>query len=330
MTRVLLIGGGGYVGVELQRFLCKNNYSVRVFDTFWFSRGKWPQASFSGAENLEYVTGDIRNLELLKQSLRNVDICIHLACISNDPSYELHPDLSKDINYYAFREFLPILNASSVTRFIFASSSSVYGIKDEPDVTEDLSCEPISDYSKYKLMCEESLLADVAEEICTTILRPSTVCGVSRRQRFDLVVNALTLNALTSGKVFVDGGDQFRPNLHLRDMLSAYLRVMTAETTRIDRKIFNVAGENLRVSEIAKKVKEQIGAHIEVVMRPVIDPRSYRVSGKKIKDDLGFIPNFKVEDAIRDLEKAYLDGHFGDTTNPEFYNIKQMQLLNLG
>jgi len=304
MKRVLLVGGGGYVGVELQKLLCENNYLVRVFDTFWFSRGIWPKGTFLGSENLEYIRGDVRNLELLKQSLRNVDVCIHLACVSNDPSYELNPALSKEINYDAFRQFLSILNTSSVSRFIFASSSSVYGIKDEPEVTEELLCEPISDYSKYKHMCEELLFAETREEVCATILRPSTVCGVSRRQRFDLVVNALTLSALNSGKVFVDGGDQFRPNLHIKDMVRAYLTVMKSDTNRVDRKIFNVAGENLRVSEIAEIVKKHIGTHVGVVKRPVIDSRSYRVSGKKIMEDLGFVPYFGVEDAIQDLEGA--------------------------
>lgn len=209
MRRVLLIGGAGYVGTELQSSLLSAGYQVRVFDTFWYKSGMLYKADGKFDSRIEYVKGDIRDLPLLKKAMAGIDSCIHLACVSNDPSYELDPNLSRDINFDSFVNFVPLLNSSSTKRFIFASSSSVYGIKSEPNVTEELDCEPISDYSKYKVKCEEFLISNIGRKITTTILRPSTVCGYSRRQRFDLVVNVLTLNALRNGLIRVDGGDQY-------------------------------------------------------------------------------------------------------------------------
>ena len=158
MKRVLIIGGAGYVGVELQKKLIDQGYAVRVYDTFWYPDGKLDRFADLNKPNLEYVTGDVRDLNGLQIALENVDFCIHLACISNDPSYELNPKLAREINYLAFEKLIPIINQSSVKRFIFASSSSVYGVKEEPNVTEELSLEPLTDYSKYKVLCEQILL----------------------------------------------------------------------------------------------------------------------------------------------------------------------------
>lgn len=165
----------------------------------------------------------------------------------------LNPNLAKSINFDAFVMFITEINKSSVKRLIYASSSSVYGVKKEENVTEDLICEPLTDYSKYKVLCEDVALNDISSEICLTIVRPSTICGYSRRQRFDLVVNILTLSALTNSVINVDGGDQFRPNLHIKDMNAAYKLLLEIDSKIIDRKIYNIAGENLTVLGIAKK-----------------------------------------------------------------------------
>lgn len=300
---------------------------MKVFDTFWYPAGMLFKHDSVHSPNIEYIKGDVRDLALLESAMKNVDYCIHLACVSNDPSYELDPALAKDINFGAFVDFVPILNASSIERFVFASSSSVYGIKSEPNVTEDLACDPISDYSKYKVRCEEFLLSNLNEDIITTILRPSTVCGYSRRQRFDLVVNILTLNALHRGIIRVDGGDQYRPNLHIKDMVSCYVHILQSDPNLIHKQIFNVAGENLTVLEIANKVRQELLQIPSIEILPVVDPRSYRVSGSKIAKTLGFVPTFSVDDAIRDLIAAYKANKFSDVDKTEYYNIKRMQEL---
>ncbi len=325
MKNVLLIGGGGYVGTELQRHLVSLGYNVRVYDTFWYSRGQWPKGSFPGSERIEYLQGDVRNLNLIKKAFTNIDACIHLACISNDPSYELDPILAYKVNYESFHDLIPIVNSSRIRRFVFASSSSVYGVKSEPNVTEDLSLEPLTDYSKYKVECEKLLFDNLSSDIVGTVLRPSTVCGYSRRQRFDLVVNILTLSALRDGLIKVDGGDQFRPNLHMKDMLQSYSLVLQANPELIDREIFNVAGENLTVNEIAQKVKQSIGPSIKIDYLPVKDARSYRVSGDKIRKKLNFEPKYTVEDAISDISNSYRNGEYGDTNWSQYFNLTRMK-----
>jgi nucleoside-diphosphate-sugar epimerase len=235
--------------------------------------------------------------------------------------------LAYEINYKAFKELMPIVNSSGLKRFIYASSSSVYGVKAEPNVTEELSLEPISDYSKYKVACEETLLLELDSRIVSSIIRPSTVCGYSQRQRFDLVVNILTMSAVTRKKILVDGGDQFRPNLHIKDMINCYLTLLKAPAKLIDREIFNVAGENLTVNEIAILVKEVVNNGSVIEYLPVKDPRSYRVSGQKIADVLGFQPQYSVEDAISDIKNAFMRNEYGDFSWSEYFNIKRMNEL---
>ena len=326
-SKILLVGGGGYVGVELQRLLAESNYQVRVLDTFWYPEGKWNNLDGNFVKNIEYIDGDIRDNEVVRKALSGMDACIHLACISNDPSYELNPNLAKSINFDAFTMFVDEVNKSSVKTLIYASSSSVYGVKEEENVTEELICEPLTDYSKYKVMCEEVALTSISKDICLTIVRPSTVCGYSRRQRFDLVVNVLTLSALTNSVINVDGGDQFRPNLHIKDMIASYKLLLESNPKIIDRKIYNIAGENLTVLRIAEKVQSQMKESCEIKVFPVIDQRSYRVSGKKIESEIGFIPKYSVDEAINDLKEAFYLGKFLNVKSESFYNIKQMKLL---
>lgn len=325
--KVLLVGGGGYVGVELQRSLAESNYYVRVLDTFWYPNGKWSNSDGDFFHQIEYFHGDIRDRNTVNKALRGMDVCIHLACISNDPSYELNPYLGRSINFDFFGMFIEEINKSSVKTFIYASSSSVYGIKKEENVTEELPCSPLTDYSRYKSMCENLALKSISKEVCFTIVRPSTVCGYSRRQRFDLVVNILTLSALTRSEIKVEGGDQFRPNLHIKDMISAYQLILEATPEVIDRKIYNVAGENLTVLQIAQKVKSQMPDTCAINIVPVLDERSYRVSGKKISTEIGFTPKYSVDEAIADIKQAYFAGKFPNLEAEIYYNIKQMKLL---
>jgi len=326
-SKVLLVGGGGYVGVELQRLLAESGYHVRILDTFWYPNGKWSGSDGAFVDHLEYFHGDIRNRETVKEALKDMDACIHLACISNDPSYELNPNLGKSINFDAFGMFIEEINMSSIKTFIYASSSSVYGVKEEANVIEELLCEPLTDYSKYKVMCEDLALKDLSKAICLTIVRPSTVCGYSKRQRFDLVVNSLTLSALVRSEINVDGGAQFRPNLHIKDMISAYKLFLEADSKVIDRKIYNVAGENLTVLQIAQKVKSQTGGSCKINIMSVLDQRSYRVSGEKIAAEIGFTPKYSVDEAITDIKKAFFSGKFQNSDAEHYFNIRQMKLL---
>ena len=326
-NKILLVGGGGYVGVELQKLLAESDYQVRVLDTFWYPAGKWDRSDGNFTKNIEYMVGDIRDKEVVRTALNGVDACIHLACISNDPSYELNPNLAKSINFDAFEIFVAELNKSDVKKFIYASSSSVYGVKEEENVTEDLICEPLTDYSKFKMMCEEVALASISNDICLTIVRPSTVCGYSRRQRFDLVVNILTLSALTNSVINVDGGDQFRPNLHIKDMNDSYKLLLQSNAEIINRKVYNIAGENLTVLGIAEKVQSQMNHKCEIKIAPVLDQRSYRVSGKKIESEIGFIPKYSVDEAINDLKEAFYENQYSNIESESYFNIKQMKLL---
>ena len=253
-----------------------------------------------------------------------------MACISNDPSYELNPDLGKSINYDAFVNLVDVSKKSGVKRFIYASSSSVYGIKDEPEVTEDLPLEPLTDYSKYKALCEKVLLEAASDDFIVTIIRPSTVCGYSPRLRLDLTVNILTNHALNNGKITVFGGEQKRPNLHVDDMTDLYVFLLEQPYDKIHKKIYNTGYENFKVLELAEKVNQTLGGNIPIVITPSNDNRSYHVSSKKIKDELGFEAKHAVEDAVLDLKNAFDTGKIPNPMDDIwYYNIKTMQAINL-
>ena len=255
---------------------------------------------------------------------------IHLACISNDPSFELDPLLGRSINYDAFVPLVEISKASGVKRFIYASSSSVYGIKNEPNVTEELALEPLTDYSKFKMMCEEELQKRRAPGFTVTTLRPATVCGYSPRLRLDLSVNILTNHAINKGKITVFGGTQLRPNFHVRDCAELYVKTLEWPAEKIDGQIFNAGYQNLSINAIAELVRNVVGKDVEIVATPSTDNRSYHISSDKIKRELGYQPRFTIEDAVKDLKAAFDAGKVRDPmTNPLFYNIKRMQEVNL-
>ena len=324
---VVVLGGGGYVGSVLVPMLLEENYKVRVLDTFWY--GKEVFNTVSKNPDLSLVVGDMRDLQLVEKVLHEATDVIHLACISNDPSFDLDPKLGKSINLDSFSPIVKIAKSTGIKRFIYASSSSVYGVKQEERVTEDLSLEPLTDYSKFKAMCEERLLEEANSDFVCTILRPATICGVSARQRFDLSVNILTNHALNLGKITVFGGSQYRPNLHINDMCRAYLHVLN-QGTNVAGAIFNVGGENLSLDEIAVKVKERVGGDLSIDHQPTNDLRSYRVDSSKIMTEIGFEPRFTVEQAIDDIKSAFDENKYvASLENGLYYNIKRMQELSL-
>jgi len=279
--------------------------------------------------NLEIIKGDIRDIQAVSSVLRNANTVIHLACISNDPSFDLDPKLGKSIN---LDSFLPLVRAAKnlgIEHFIYASSSSVYGIKNEDKVTEELSLEPLTDYSRFKMLCEKIILGEQSVDFVCTVLRPATVCGVSPRQRFDLAVNILTNNAINLNKIEVYGGSQSRPNLNIKDMARAYLHVMQHKD-KVAGEIFNIGGENLTLNQIAEKVRLQLGKNIEILLCSTDDLRSYRVDSEKIFKKIGFKPIYSVDDAINDLKTAFLKGEFVNSLeNSLYFNIKRMKELNL-
>ncbi len=325
---VFVTGGAGYVGAVLVPRLLQKGYLVKVLDLYMY--GDDVLNSVKDNPNLKQIKGDIRDLGLLEKHIPDTDAIIHLACISNDPSFELNPTLGKSINYDAFIPLVSIAKKHKVKRFIYASSSSVYGIKDEENVTEDLPLEPLTDYSKYKALCEKVLLDAATSDFVITIVRPATVCGYSPRQRLDLTVNILTNHAVNNGQIKVFGGEQMRPNIHIEDVTDLYVKMLEWPDQSIANKIYNAGYENHKVNEIAGSVRGVVGEDVKIITTPTDDNRSYHISSEKLKQELGFVPQHTVEDAVRDLVDAFHAGKLPEPmTNKLYYNIKTMQALNL-
>lgn len=308
---ILLTGGCGYVGTPLTQRLLESGHSVTVVDLQWFG-------NFLPAHpKLTVIREDVRNADRIPMA--GVDVVMHLANIANDPCADLDSKLNWEVNALATMFLVERAIAHKVPQFIYASSGSVYGVKDEPEVTEDLSLVPISDYNKTKMISERVLLS-YADKICVNIVRPATVCGYSPRMRLDLSVSLLTMAALTKGKITVFGGNQTRPNIHLKDMIRVYHHFL--DNGRAFPGVFNAGFENISILDIAERVKRHVPA--EVIVTPSNDPRSYRLSSKKLLST-GFTPQFTVEDGIRDVIAAYRSGELRD--HEGCYNIKTMKQL---
>jgi nucleoside-diphosphate-sugar epimerase len=328
IKEVLVTGGAGYVGAVLVPKLLQHGYRVKVLDLYLY--GDHVLDAVRDNPNLVQIKGDIRDRNLLESSLTGVDAVIHLACISNDPSFELDPALGRSINYEAFLTLVEVSKLCGVRRFIYASSSSVYGVKKEDNVTEDLPLEPLTDYSKYKALCEEVLLRERRPGFVTLILRPATVCGYSPRLRLDLSVNILTNHAINNKKITVFGGDQKRPNIHIEDVSDLYVQALEWPDEAIDGKTFNAGYENHEVIEIAQMVREVVGEDVDIIRTPTDDHRSYHISSEKIRQELGFVPRHTIEDAICDLKRSFQAGLIPNPmTNDAYYNIRTMQAVNL-
>lgn len=328
IQQVLVTGGAGYIGAVLVPKLLAKGYGVKVLDLYIY--GERVLEAVKDNPNLEQIKGDIRDRALLEKVIPGCDAVIHLACISNDPSFELDRALGRSINYDAFFDLVEVSKNSSVHRFIYASSSSVYGIKEEENVTEDLPLEPLTDYSRYKALCEEVLLREREPGFVTLILRPATVCSYSPRLRLDLTVNILTNHAVNNRKITVFGGQQRRPNIHIEDMTDLLGESLEWPDEAIDGKIFNAGYENYRIIEIAEMVRSVVGQDVEIITMPTDDHRSYHISSEKIKRDLGFVPQHTIEEAVRELVDAFQAGKIPNSmTDIRYYNIKTMQALNL-
>ena len=324
MKRIFITGGAGYVGSVLVPYLISKGHIITVLDLMLYGE------TLKKDKNLNIVKGDIRNAGLLKKIIPGNDIVIHLACISNDPSFELNPRLGKEINLDAFTPLIEISKSFGVKKFIYASSSSVYGVKREKNVDEEMSLEPLTDYSKFKADCEKILFEYNSKDFSAVVLRPATVCGYSPRQRLDLVVNILTNLAYHNREITIFGGDQLRPNIHIQDMARAYELFINEDNEKINGKIFNIGFENLSVNQLAYEVQKVIGTDVQIKKLPTNDNRSYHISSKKIQDELGFVANFSILNAIEDLKCVFEKKLLSDClTNENYFNIKKMQSINL-
>ncbi len=322
---VYITGGAGYVGAVLVPRLLEEGCCVTVLDLMIYGEEVLPDHP-----RLNKITGDIRDQELLKSSLPSHETVIHLACISNDPSFELNPELGRSINLDAFRPLVEISKSSGVRRFIYASSSSVYGIKEESDVHEGMSLEPLTDYSRFKANCEKILSEYQSDDFTTVTIRPATVCGYSPRQRLDVVVNILTNLAYHKREISVFGGSQLRPNIHIADMVEAYVVLLNAPKEKIASEIFNAGYENYSVQQLAETVRDVIGKDVVLKTTPTNDNRSYHISSKKIVEVLGFTANHSIRDAVIGLKDAFENNLLPNSLEDErYFNIKRMQSLNI-
>lgn len=323
--KIFITGGAGYVGSMLSKNFLDRGYEVTIFDLFLYGENV-----IANQNNLKKIKGDIRDKKLLSKVISGHEVVIHLACISNDPSFELNPELGKSINFDCFEPLVKISKDSGVKKFVYASSSSVYGLKTVPNVNEEMSLEPLTDYSKFKAMCEDILLKYSSKNFVGVILRPATVCGYSTRQRFDLVVNILCNLAFNKGIITVFGGEQFRPNINIKDMIEAYHICLVSDDNKINGKIFNVGFENYKVLELANMVKKNFTKTVELKISKTDDNRSYHISSEKIKNELNFMPNFTIEEAIVDLIHHFEGNNFKNSLSNEMYfNIKRMQSIGL-
>ncbi len=328
LWNVMVTGGAGYVGSSLVPKLLDEGHNVTVLDLYIYGEDLFKD--YRSNPRFREVKGDLRDPVAVKNALQGANAVIHLACISNDPSFELNPDLGKSINYDCF---LPLVRASKdagVRRFIYASSSSVYGVKDEAEVTEELSLQPLTDYSKFKAMCEDVLEAEREPGFITCTLRPSTVCGYAPRQRLDVVVNILSNFAYHTGKIRVFGGAQKRPNIHIEDMTDLYCFMLQQPDSAINGQILNAGYENHTVMQLADLVNGVMGGKLAIDVQPTDDMRSYHVSSAKLRRLLGFSATHSIEDAVRGLVDAFKESRLQDPmNNPMYFNIKRMQQVNL-
>ena len=329
---VLVTGGAGYAGAVLVPRLLQAGYQVRVLDLYLYGKQVFDHCR---SESLTEFEGDLRNESLVAKAVAGCDAVIHLACISNDPSFELNPVLGRSINLDAFPPLVRLSREAGVRRFVFASSSSVYGISDSPNVTEEHPLKPLTDYSCFKADCEPILLEKQSPDFTTLVLRPATLCGYSPRQRLDLTVNILTNHAFNNRRITVFGGTQLRPNFHVEDMAELYLQVLREPAERIAGQIFNAGYENHSVAALATIVKRVVEQemgwnNIEIITTPSDDLRSYHISSEKILKVLGYRPARSIDDAVRGLVAAFRTGKLPDSmTRSTYFNIKRMQEVEL-
>jgi nucleoside-diphosphate-sugar epimerase len=326
VKNVLITGGAGYVGTVLAPQLVAKGYDVTVYDIMYYG------CELEAGPGLRMIDGDIRDTARFRDACRGVDAVIHLACISNDPSFELDEELSRTINYDCFEPMVIAAKEQGVRRFIYASTSSVYGVSDKPEVTEDHPLVPLTLYNRYKGLCEPLLFKHQSPEFVCVTIRPATICGYSPRMRLDLSVNILTNHAINTGRITVFGGEQLRPNLHIQDVCDLYALLLEIRDDAIAGETFNAGYQNHSIIDIAKIVRDVVQeefpdkGEIDIVTTPTNDIRSYHINSDKIARKLGFRPKRGIEDAVRDLCRAFKDGKLPNSmTDEQYVNVKALK-----
>lgn len=328
--RVFVTGGAGYCGARMVPQLLDLGYEVTVYDRCFFGSDFLPK----GNSKFTLIQGDIRDTQLIEESCKKHDVFLNLACISNDASFELDEALSTSVNLNAFLPMVRAAKRSGIKRFIYASSSSVYGVSDAPEVTEEHPLIPLTLYNKYKGECEPQLFSEATDDFETVIFRPATVCGYSPRQRLDVSVNILTNLAINTNKITVFGGDQRRPNIHIQDYIDVVKLLIIAPSNKVQRQIFNVGNENLTISAIAEIVRKVVLLNfpektgIEVTHSKNDDNRSYHINSDKVYEVLGFRAKRTIEDAVQELCEAFKDNRLPDSlTDSKYYNVRTLKDL---
>jgi len=327
---IFITGGAGYVGSSLVPDLLKKNYKIAVYDIMYFGDHFLPKSH----PNLKIIKGDIRDHQKIKKVCEGYDVFLNLACISNDSSFELDENLSKSINFDAFEPMVISAKESGIKRFIYASTSSVYGVSKEKNVTEEHPLVPLTLYNKFKGMCEPLLFKHTNKDFSGVVFRPATVCGYAPKQRLDLTVNILTNFAVNKNEIKVFGGEQLRPNLHIKDYCDAVELLIIAEKNKIENQIFNVGYQNMSINEIAQLVKEVVEKEypnkekIQITKTSSADNRSYHINSEKIKKILGFEPKRSIATAIQDLCDAFKKGKITNSFENDFYfNVSRLKRI---
>jgi len=326
LRNVLIPGGAGYVGTLLTPQLLAAGYNVTVYDIMYYGCELKPQP------RLKIVEGNIQDTAKFRDACRGMEAVIQLACISNDAGFELDEKLSEEINYQCFEPMVVAAKQQGVKRFIYASSSSVYGYSEAPRVTEEHPLVPLTLYNKFKGLCEPLLFKHQSKDFVCVTIRPATICGYSPRMRLDLSVNILTNHAVNNNKITVYGGEQQRPNLHIQDMCDLYKLLLDLPDEKIAGETFNAGYQNQSIMEIAKIVQKVVQeafpekGDIPIVTTPSNDTRSYRITSDKIAAKLGFKPKRTIEDAVRDLCRAFKEGKLPNSmTDERYFNVKMLK-----
>ncbi len=316
--RIVLIGGGGYIGTQLTRKLLDIGSAVTVFDTFWFGD------SLGDRPELTKIRGDIRDDEAVRRAVAGQDAMVLMACLSNDPMSDIDPKLTKSINYDASSRAVGHAREAGVGRCVYASSSSVYGVQDVPRVTEDVPLKPITLYSRYKAEMEEVVNAAGDEDFTVVSIRSATVCGYSPRMRLDLLMNLFAYLAMKKGVIRVEGGDQIRPLIHISDIVDFYCLLLHLPHQRIHRQAYNVSAGNYAVREVAELVQKFIPCELDYV--DVVDRRSYPLCSDRAAEELGFLAGNTIEDALVEVQQAMEKGEI-DMDDLRAFSLKHLVRL---